>query len=61
VVYANAITSIDHDEKTGEDVEHGIPYMKDYPLDIPAVSHTIHVESAEAVGWARASDEPTNA
>jgi antirestriction protein ArdC len=28
VVYANAFTRTEHDEKTSEDVEHEIPYMK---------------------------------
>jgi antirestriction protein ArdC len=32
VVYANAITRTERDEKTGEDVEHGIPYLKGYTV-----------------------------
>src|SRR3984957_14934767 len=32
VVYANAITRTEHDDKTGEDVEHEIPYMKGYTV-----------------------------
>jgi antirestriction protein ArdC len=32
VVYANAITRTERDEKTGEDVEHEIPYMKGYTV-----------------------------
>jgi antirestriction protein ArdC len=32
VVYANAITRTEHDDKTGEDTEHEIPYMKGYTV-----------------------------
>src|SRR5262249_14921423 len=32
VVYANAITRTERDEKTGEDVEREIPYMKGYSV-----------------------------
>ena len=32
VVYANAITRTERDDKTGEDVEHEIPYMKGYTV-----------------------------
>ena len=32
VVYANSITRTEHDEKTGEDVEREIPYMKGYTV-----------------------------
>jgi N-terminal domain of anti-restriction factor ArdC len=32
VVYANAITRTEHDEKTGGEVEHEIPYMKGYTV-----------------------------
>jgi antirestriction protein ArdC len=32
VVYANAITRTEHDDKTGEDIEHEIPYMKGYTV-----------------------------
>ena len=32
VVYANSITRTEHDDKTGEDVEREIPYMKDYSV-----------------------------
>jgi antirestriction protein ArdC len=32
VVYANAITRTEHDEKTGEDLEREIPYMKGYTV-----------------------------
>ena len=32
VVYANAITRTEHDDKTGEDVEREIPYMKGYTV-----------------------------
>src|SRR5215831_7653032 len=32
VVYANAITRTEHDERTGEDIEHEIPYMKGYTV-----------------------------
>jgi antirestriction protein ArdC len=32
VVYANAITLTEHDDKTGEDVEHEIPYRKGYTV-----------------------------
>jgi antirestriction protein ArdC len=32
VVYANSITRTEHDDKTGEDVEHEIPYMKGYTV-----------------------------
>src|ERR1700758_3626890 len=32
VVYANAITRTERDEKTGEDIEHEIPYMKGYTV-----------------------------
>jgi antirestriction protein ArdC len=32
VVYANAIMRTEHDEKSGEDVEHEIPYMKGYTV-----------------------------
>ena len=32
VVYANAITRTEHDEKTGEDTEHEIPYLKGYTV-----------------------------
>ena len=34
VVYANAITRTEHNDKTGEDVEREIPYMKGYKLRI---------------------------
>lgn len=43
VVYANKITKTEHDEETGEDVEHAIPFMKGYTVfnveqidDLPA-------------------------
>jgi len=32
VVYANTITRTEHDDKTGEDIEHEIPYMKGYTV-----------------------------
>jgi antirestriction protein ArdC len=32
VVYANAITRTEHDEKTGEDVELEIPYIRGYAV-----------------------------
>src|SRR5713226_6383188 len=32
VVYASAITRTEHDDKTGEDVEREIPYMKGYTV-----------------------------
>ena len=32
VVYANAITRTEHDERSGEDVEREIPYMKGYTV-----------------------------
>ena len=32
VVYADAITRTEHDEETGEDVEHEIPYLKGYTV-----------------------------
>jgi len=32
VVYANAITRTEHDDKTGEDIERQIPYMKGYTV-----------------------------
>jgi antirestriction protein ArdC len=32
VVYANSITRTEHDEKTGEEVEREIPYMKGYTV-----------------------------
>lgn len=32
VVYANAITRTEHDDKSGEDVEREIPYMKGYTV-----------------------------
>ena len=32
VVYANAITRTERDDKTGEDIEHEIPYMKGYTV-----------------------------
>ena len=32
MVYANAITRTVHDDKTGEDIEHEIPYMKGYTV-----------------------------
>lgn len=32
VVYANTITRTEQDEKTGEDVEHAIPFMKGYTV-----------------------------
>ena len=32
VVYANSITRTEHDEKSGEDVEREIPYMKGYTV-----------------------------
>src|SRR5712664_4744104 len=32
VVYANAITRTEHNDKTGEDVEREIPYMKGYTV-----------------------------
>lgn len=32
VVYANKITRTEHDEKTGEDIEREIPYMKGYTV-----------------------------
>jgi antirestriction protein ArdC len=32
VVYANSITRTEHDDKTGEDVEQEIPYMKGYTV-----------------------------
>ena len=32
VVYANAITCREHDEKTGEDIEREIPYLKGYTV-----------------------------
>ena len=32
VVYANAITRTEHDDKTGEDTEREIPYMKGYTV-----------------------------
>jgi len=32
VVYANAITRTEHDDATGEDVEHEIPFLKSYTV-----------------------------
>ncbi|MGC2266613.1 MAG: zincin-like metallopeptidase domain-containing protein [Candidatus Acidiferrales bacterium] len=32
VVYANAVTRTEHDDKTGEDIEREIPYMKGYTV-----------------------------
>ena len=32
MVYANAITRTEHDDKTGEDTEREIPYMKGYTV-----------------------------
>lgn len=32
VVYANTITKTDHDDDTGEDIEHTIPFMKGYTV-----------------------------
>ena len=32
VVYANSITRSEHDEKSGEDVEHEIPFLKSYSV-----------------------------
>ncbi len=32
VVYANSITRTEHDEKTGQDIEREIPYMKGYTV-----------------------------
>ena len=32
MVYANAITRTEHDDKTGQDVEREIPYMKGYTV-----------------------------
>ena len=32
VVYANCITRTEHDEKTGQDIEREIPYMKGYTV-----------------------------
>lgn len=32
VVYANTMTKTEHDENTGEDIEHAIPFMKGYTV-----------------------------
>src|SRR5260370_31007812 len=47
VVYANSIARTEHDEKSGEDVEREIPYMKGYTVftveqidGLPAIYYT---------------------
>jgi len=49
VVYANAITRTERDDKTGEDVEHEIPYMKGY-----TVFNVEQIEGLPAIYYAKA-------
>src|SRR6202453_4594371 len=50
VVYANAITGTEHDEKTGEDVEREIPYMKGYTVfDVEQIEGLPEIYYAKAV------------
>jgi len=50
VVYANSITRTEHDEKTGEDVERDIPYMKGY-----TVFNACQVEGLPEIYYAKAA------
>src|SRR5438270_4016983 len=49
VVYANSITRTEHDEKSGEDVEREIPYMKGY-----TVFNVEQIESLPEIYYAKA-------
>ena len=53
VVYANAITRTERDDKTGEDVEHEIPYMKGY-----TVFNVEQIEGLPEVYYAKAAPNP---
>ena len=53
VVYANAITRTEHDEKTGEDVEREIPYMKGY-----TVFNVEQIEGLPEIFYAKAGPYP---
>jgi antirestriction protein ArdC len=50
VVYANAITHIEHDENTGEDIEREIPYLKGYTVfnveQIDGLPHHYYAKAA---------------
>ena len=50
VVYANSITRTEHDEKSGEDVEREILYMKAFPVfnveQIDGLSQIYHAKAA---------------
>ena len=49
MVYANAITRTERDDKTGQDVEREIPYMKGY-----AVFNVEQMEGLPEIYYARA-------
>ena len=53
VVYANAITRTEHDDKTGEDVEREIPYMKGY-----TVFNVEQIEGLPEIYYAKATPTP---
>ena len=53
VVYANAITRTEHDDKTGEDVEREIPYMKGY-----TVFNVEQIEGLPEIYYAKAAPTP---
>src|SRR6202167_4665071 len=53
VVYANAITRAEYDDKTGEDVEHEIPYMKGY-----TVFNVEQIEGLPEIYYAKAAPPP---
>jgi antirestriction protein ArdC len=50
VVYANSITRTEHDEKSGEDVEREIPYMKPY-----SVFNVEQIEGLPEIYYAKAA------
>jgi antirestriction protein ArdC len=50
VVFANAITRTEHDDKTGQDVEREIPYMKGY-----AVFNVEQIEGLPEIYYAKAA------
>jgi antirestriction protein ArdC len=50
VVYANAITRTEHDEKSGEDIEREIPYMKGYTVfNVEQIEDLSEIYYAKAV------------
>ncbi len=50
VVYANAITRTEHDDKTGQDVEREIPYMKGYTVfNVEQIEGLLEIYHAKAV------------